>query len=66
MRRIAVTVIAVIILVVIGTLAWRTFNPGPLAFAGSSTVALADYPEANPTGVPASHGHRLMERRGDL
>jgi mono/diheme cytochrome c family protein len=65
MRRIAVTVIAVIILVVIGTLAWRTFNPGPLAFAGSSTVALADYHEANPTGVPASLAQADIVKRGE-
>jgi len=65
MRRIAVTVIAVIILVVIGTLVWRTFNPGPLAFAGSSTVALADYHEANPTGVPASLAQADIVKRGE-
>ena len=65
MRRIAVTVIAVIILVVIGTLAWRTFNPGPLAFAGSSTVALANYHEANPTGVPASLAQADIVKRGE-
>jgi mono/diheme cytochrome c family protein len=65
MRRIAVTVIAVIILVVIGTLAWRTFNPGPLAFASSSTVALADYHEANPTGVPASLAQADIVKRGE-
>jgi mono/diheme cytochrome c family protein len=65
MRRIAVTVIAVIILVVIGTLAWRTFNPGPLAFAGSSTVALADYHEANPTSVPASLAQADIVKRGE-
>ena len=65
MRRIAVTVIAVIILVVIGTLAWRTFNPGPLAFAGSSTVALADYHEANPTGVPASLAQADIVKRDE-
>jgi mono/diheme cytochrome c family protein len=65
MRRIAVTVIAVIILVVIGTLAWRTFNPGPLAFGGSSTVALADYHEANPTGVPASLAQADIVKRGE-
>ena len=53
MRRIAIAVIAAIVIVIIGFFAWRTFNPGPLAFAGGSTVALADYHEANPTGVPA-------------
>jgi hypothetical protein len=46
------TVIAAIIIVAIGVFAWRTFNPGPLAFARGSTVAFADYKEANPTGVP--------------
>jgi mono/diheme cytochrome c family protein len=53
MRRIALLVIVAIVVAGIGSLAWRAFSPGPLSFAGGSTVALADYHEANPTGVPA-------------
>ena len=53
MRRTAVIGIAAIIIGIIGIFAWRIVNPGPLAFAGGSAVALADYRETNPTGVPA-------------
>ena len=65
MRRIATTAIAAIILVAIGVFAWRTFNPGPLAFAGGSTVALADYHETNPTGVPADLAKADIIKRGE-
>ncbi|MGC1641570.1 MAG: cytochrome c, partial [Pseudolabrys sp.] len=65
MRRIATTAIAAIILVAIGVFAWRTFNPGPLAFAGGSTVALADYHETNPTGVPAGLAKADIIKRGE-
>jgi len=66
MRRIAVIVIAAVIIVsVIGIFAWRTFDPGPFAFAGGSTVALADYREANPTGVPAGLAQADIVKRGE-
>ena len=65
MRRIATIAIAAIIVVAIGVFAWRTFNPGPLAFAGGSTVALADYREANPTGVPADLAKADIVKRGE-
>jgi mono/diheme cytochrome c family protein len=65
MRRIVTTVIAAIILVAIGVFAWRTFNPGPLAFARGSTVTLADYHEANPTGVPAGLAKADVIKRGE-
>jgi mono/diheme cytochrome c family protein len=64
MRRTAVIVIALII-IGIGILVWRTFTRGPLAFAGGSTVALADYHEANPTGVPAELGNADIVKRGE-
>ena len=38
---------------------------GPLAFAGGSTVALADYHEANPTGVPAGLAKADIVKRGE-
>jgi mono/diheme cytochrome c family protein len=49
------TILAFAVVVVIAGLvfAWKIFNPGPMAFAGGSTVALADYRAADPTGVPA-------------
>src|SRR5215467_6442903 len=65
MRRFVTTVIAAIIIVAIGILVWRTFNPGPLAFAGGQTVALAYYREANPTGVPATLANADIVRRGE-
>ena len=52
---------------------WRQFDPGPMAFAGGSTVALADYHGADPTGVPASacqcgygQARRISGARGRL
>jgi mono/diheme cytochrome c family protein len=45
-------VIGVIVLIGLGVLAWAAVRPGPLAFAGGKTVALADY-SGHPTGVPA-------------
>jgi mono/diheme cytochrome c family protein len=32
---------------------WYLTSPGPLRFAGSGTIRLADYKGSNPTGVPA-------------
>jgi hypothetical protein len=65
MRRIAIVVIAAIVIVPIGAFAWRIFGPGPLAFAGRSTVALTDYREASPTGVPADLAKADAIRRGE-
>jgi len=65
MRRIAIIVVAAIAVVAIGVFAWRTFNPGPLAFAGGSTVELTDYHEANPTGVPAGLAQADIVKRGE-
>jgi mono/diheme cytochrome c family protein len=65
MRRTAFVVIAAIVVGVIGIFAWRTFIPGPLAFARGSTVALADYRETNPTGVPAGLGKADIVKRGE-
>jgi len=33
---------------------WYVRGPGPLAFAGGKSVALADYKHGDPTGVPAA------------
>ena len=65
MRRFVTTLIAGIILVAAGVFAWRTFNPGPLAFARGPTVALADYQGANPTGVPPSLAKADIVKRGE-
>ncbi len=63
-RSAAIAVIVVIVLIVVGVFAWRALNPGPMAFAGGSTVALADYHAADPTGVPASLSKADMVERG--
>ena len=47
-------VLAGLAVIVVGGLAVWIVGPGPLAFAGGSRVALADYRGANPTGVPAA------------
>jgi mono/diheme cytochrome c family protein len=65
MRRIAIIVVAAIVIVAVGVVALRIFNPGPLAFAGGSTVALADYHEADPTGVPTELAKADIVRKGE-
>jgi mono/diheme cytochrome c family protein len=64
MRRSAVLVVAAII-IAIGVFAWRTLTRGPLAFAGGATVALADYHESSPTGVPAELANADIVKRGE-
>jgi mono/diheme cytochrome c family protein len=50
-KRIGI-VVGVLVVVGLALLAWAVFLPGPMAFAGGKTVALAEY-SAKPTGVPA-------------
>ena len=63
MRRTGMVVVLLLIVAVI--FASRQLNPGPMAFAGGSTVALTDYKEANPTGVPASLTSADVVKRGE-
>ena len=65
MRRIAIIAVTAIIIVAVGVVAWLIFNPGPLSFASGSTVALADYHEADPTGVPAELAKADIVTRGE-
>lgn len=58
-------IVAAVILVAIGIYLWRTFVPGPMAFAGGSTVALADYHAADPTGVPPGLAGADPVKRGE-
>jgi hypothetical protein len=54
MRKIILALVAAVIVVVIGgAVLWHVLVPGPMAFAGSTPVPLADYHAADPTGVPA-------------
>jgi mono/diheme cytochrome c family protein len=55
----------VVLLIVAAVFAWKIFNPGPMAFVGGSTVALADYRDADPTGVPAALKNADVVRRGE-
>jgi mono/diheme cytochrome c family protein len=50
--------------VILGIGIWFIRGPGPMDFAGGSTVALADYHEASPTGVPASLAKASLVERG--
>ena len=63
MRKTALVII--VLLIVAALVAWRQFNPGPLAFAGGSTVALADYKDADPTGVPPKLAKADIVKRGE-
>src|SRR6516162_3688073 len=64
-RRATIFGIALVVVVALATLAWKIFNPGPMAFAGGSTVALADYHAADPTGVPAELAGADPVKRGE-
>ena len=55
----AVVVVAAAVFVV------ETFTKGPLAFAGGHTVALSDYHEADPTGVPQNLAKADQVKRGE-
>ena len=57
--------IALVVIVALAALAWKMFGPGPMAFAGGSTVTLADYHAANPTGVPADLANADIVKRGE-
>jgi mono/diheme cytochrome c family protein len=60
------TLLVVVVLLILAALEiWHVFVPGPMAFASGSTVALADYHGANPTGVPASLANADLVKRGE-
>jgi mono/diheme cytochrome c family protein len=65
MRARSTLFVIVIVLIALAVFGWRTFNPGPLAFAGGPTVALADYHDADPTGVPAALANADPVKRGE-
>jgi mono/diheme cytochrome c family protein len=44
---------------------WIIYVPGPTAFASGSTVALSDYKDGDPTGVPASLTKSDLVKRGE-
>jgi mono/diheme cytochrome c family protein len=63
MKRLGL-VIAVLMVIAIGLAAWLVFLPGPTAFAGSA-VALADYTDGKPTGVPKELAQASLIKRGE-
>jgi mono/diheme cytochrome c family protein len=64
-NRATSVIVAAVILVAIGIYLWRIFVPGSMAFAGGSTVALADYHAADPTGVPPDLAGGDPVKRGE-
>ncbi|HEY3791550.1 MAG TPA: cytochrome c [Bradyrhizobium sp.] len=55
----------VVAAIVAAGVAWFLRGPGPLAFAGGSTVKLADFKGPDPTGVPASLANDDVVKRGE-
>jgi mono/diheme cytochrome c family protein len=63
--RYGLIVVAAVGICVIAGLSWFVFGPGPMSFAGGDTVALADYHEADPTGVPPALANADLVARGE-
>ena len=61
--RMLLSIVAIVV-VALAISAFVIRGPGPLDFAGASTVALADYKDANPTGVSASLAKASLVERG--
>jgi mono/diheme cytochrome c family protein len=57
--------IAILVVAVVVYGIWLVTAPGPMAFAGGRTVALADYHGVDPTGVPAALAQASLVRRGE-
>jgi mono/diheme cytochrome c family protein len=65
MRTRVILVVVLALLVVAGIFVWQLLTRGPLAFAGGSTVMLAYYHAADPTGVPADLKNADLAERGE-
>jgi mono/diheme cytochrome c family protein len=65
MRARGTVLVIFVLLIVAAVFAWKIFNPGPMAFAGGSTVALPDYRAADPTGVPGDLANADVVKRGE-
>ncbi len=63
--RYVLVAVAIITIAVAAFGLWLITGPAPMAFAGGSTVGLADYRGANPTGVPAELAQASLIRRGE-
>jgi len=65
MRTRGIIAVIIVLLVVAAVFVWKIFGPGPMAFASGSTVGLADYHDANPTGVPSELAKMDIVKRGE-
>jgi mono/diheme cytochrome c family protein len=65
MRTRGIMLAILVLLIVAAVFAWKIFGPGPMAFAGGSTVALGEYHAADPTGVPADLANADVVKRGE-
>src|ERR1700691_5839867 len=63
--RARITIVVLIVLIAAAVFTLKVFTRGPLAFAGGHTVALADYHEADPTGVPQNLANADQVKRGE-
>jgi mono/diheme cytochrome c family protein len=63
--RARITIVVLIVLIAAAVFTLKVFTRGPLAFAGGRTVALADYHEADPTGVPQNLADADQVKRGE-
>lgn len=64
MKRVGIVILAIVILALVA-IGWIVLGPGPMGFAGGSTVALGDYKEATPTGVPLALANASPVARGE-
>jgi mono/diheme cytochrome c family protein len=65
MKQIIGIVVAVIVVVAVGFAGWLYLGRDPMSFASGSTVALADYHDADIPGVPPELGSADPVKRGE-
>ena len=58
-------ILAGLAVVAAAAIGWIVLGPGPLAFAGGNTVALAGYKGPDPTGIPAGLKNASLIARGE-
>ena len=61
-KRVLISVAIVIVLVAAGTLVYL-IGPDPMDFASGKRVAIANYKDGDPTGVPASRPGNPGQKR---
>jgi mono/diheme cytochrome c family protein len=65
MRRVFLWILVAVVAVGAVVAVYIVAGPGPTQFAGGKTVALAEYHEADPTGVPAELKSASLIERGE-